>query len=101
MRELIETDDALLAARHWLAAAGVPSVSSSIKLVKWLLEEAEDERSENQWMREVLNACAGFLVTLRDDDHGYDFTVAHNEQIGRLCQRIYNVLHGMKDEADD
>ena len=100
MRDPIETEEVLVAARHWLNAP-VTSGVSSVEIVRRLVEEIEEQRSKNQRMREVLNACAGFLVTLRDDDHGYDFTVAHNEQIGRLCQRIYNVLHGMKDEADD
>lgn len=40
-----ETDDPVVVARKWLDAPGVPSVSSSIRLVKWLMREVNDLRA--------------------------------------------------------
>ena len=46
MTDLVETDDPVVAAEHWLRQPGVPSVSSSIRLVKLLLREVKDLRRE-------------------------------------------------------
>lgn len=46
MTDFIETDDPVLAAKHWLAQPGVPSVSGSIRLVTWLMREVKDLRKE-------------------------------------------------------
>ncbi len=42
----IETDDAAIAAEHWLAARGIPSVSGAIKAVKWLLRTLTEARAD-------------------------------------------------------
>jgi hypothetical protein len=48
--------------------------------------------AEVERLRETLGSCGGFLVTLRDTCD-YDFTLAHEEQIGRLCLEIFHALH--------
>ena len=64
---------------------GAGMVPTKAQLIMTLVAEVER-------LREALGSCGGFLVTLRDTCD-YDFTLAHEEQIGRLCQEIFHTLH--------